>query len=98
MLVALAVAVGCGGDEGVSDADRTRLEASLSFLNADFQFTADQVGCVREQLERRVPPDQIGGLDQQLQGLDAGIVTVDDLPAGQGEAVTAAIATCAVAE
>lgn len=96
--MAVALVVGCGGDEGVSDADRTRLEASLSFLDADFQFTADQVGCVREQLERRVPPDEIDGLDQQLQGLDAGIVTLDDLPSDQGEAVTAAIATCAVAE
>lgn len=93
----LVTLVGCGGGDDVSEADRARLEASLSFLGAQYQFSADQVGCVREQLERRVPADELGQLDQELQGVDAGVVALDDLPAGQAEAVTASIATCAVA-
>lgn len=82
----------------MSDGERTRLEASLSFLSTDYQFSSDQVGCVREQLERRVSREEIAALDEQLRGVDAGNLSIDDLPADQGEAVTAAIATCAVAE
>ncbi|CAN5719998.1 hypothetical protein BH24ACT4_BH24ACT4_18440 [soil metagenome] len=42
------------GDDGAASADGTaRLEASLGFLSSEYQFSSDQVGCVREQLERR---------------------------------------------
>lgn len=92
--VTVSVGAGCGGDD--AEAGRAELVDSLGFLAAEpYGLTEAQVACVAEEVESSVGAGELAALAEGVRAVDAGQRGLADLPDGQGEAVTGAVAACA---
>lgn len=83
----------CGG--GGDDAARDELDLSLGFLETDFAMTEAQVACVADEVEDGAGDVDLDALAASIRSVDAGEVTLDELPEAQGRVLRTAIAMCA---
>ncbi len=94
-LLVVGVVIGCGGgDDASSSEDRADLEDSLGFLVDDLGLTGEQVTCTARRIEDEIGGDALARFAETVRQVDAGDLSVDEMPAAESDLLTSAIGTC----
>jgi hypothetical protein len=94
-LLAVAALASCGGgDDEAAPEDRAELQDSLGFLVDDLGLTDEQVACTAQRIEDEIGGDALDRFAGTIRQVDAGEISVEDLPEAESDLLTGAIGTC----